>query len=185
MRYQGALEPLKRLLHDDPEWIVRASAAEALGNYTNPSLLSDLEQAVEEDEEPSVRGYAVSSLGVLAPPSYVPKLEAYLATEQDWPEFTGQLLAALYRLGASGSLQRLLEVINAADDLEEAFFLLNLVEDLTERKVPKALRADAPRLREALTAVGRRVPLEQPHVDEILETLSRLEQTQFQDSSDC
>src|SRR5262249_24512124 len=55
-RYQGAIEPLKGLLHSDPEWLVRASSAEALGNFADPSILPDLEQALEEDEEESVQG---------------------------------------------------------------------------------------------------------------------------------
>jgi HEAT repeat protein len=41
--YPRAKEALTQVLQSDPDWVVRASAAEALGNYQDESLVANLE----------------------------------------------------------------------------------------------------------------------------------------------
>ena len=172
LAYVPAVEPLKVLLHTDPGWLVRASAAEALGNFADQTLLADLEQALRDQEEP-VAAYAASSLGLIATPNYLPTLEALIAREKT-PAIKRKLVEASYRLGGKESLQQLLDFLQTGDE-DSASHLLTSIEFLTEQKPPASLRADAPRLREALNALAQRFPLWQAHVAEILEKLAKLE----------
>jgi HEAT repeat protein len=171
----AAIEPLKRLLHADPDWVVRASAAEALGNIGDPSVLGDLEQALE-DEYPAVQAYAAYALGLLAPPTYVPLLEQTIIKSSDLP-VKGELIVATYRLGAPDGLRRVLKLIEMGDG-DNAWRVLNEVQNLTEHHIPASLGTDAPSLRLALLALAQRNPLCQGQVEQILENLAKLEQAE-------
>ena len=159
LAFTPAIERLKFLLHNDPEWTVRASAAEALGNFPDEAdtLMVDLEQALS-DEEPSVRAYAATSLGLVASPAFLPVLEKYIATETE-PHVKKELLAASYRLGATANMQPLLGMLDL--DSADGFFLsstLLTLEDLTGWEPPASLDADADAIREAVTKAVQRYP---------------------------
>ena len=166
-------EPLTRLLHADPDWVVRASAAEALGNIGDRSVLGDLEQALE-DEETTVQAYAAYALGLLAPPTYVPLLEQAIIKSSDLP-VKGELILAVYRLGAPDGLRQVLKLIEMADG-DDACRVLNGVQNLTEHHVPASLGAHAPRLRPTLLSLAQRNPLCRGQVEQILENLAQVEQ---------
>ncbi len=173
--YPLALEPLKRILRSDPYWVVRASAAESLGNYGDQSVLADLEQVLQdEDEESIVQAYAAASIGLLADAAFRPRLERYV--DVDAPiDVQSDVLAALYRLGGKERLEALLQLLQSADE-DDVPSTLNTIKDLTERKYPPTLLADAPRIRQALNVVVQRFPLRWGQVKEIEENLTRLEQ---------
>lgn len=170
--YPPAVELLKNILHNDPDWIVRCSAAETLGNYKNKELLPDLEQALR-DEEPTVQAYAALAIGLTAQPTFLPKLDAYIAAAVT-PSVKAELLAAAYRLGERTRLQELLDILLAADE-ETVPTLLTTFQDLTERCLPPTLRVDIPLLRKALSAQAQRTPLYQAHIQEIQNNLAQLE----------
>lgn len=173
LAYAPAIEPLKSLLHNDPDWLVRASVAESLGNFEDQALLADLEQALADQEEP-VAAYAASSLGLIATPDYLPALEALSAAEAR-PMVKSRLVEASYRLGGKDSLQQLLDLLDTVDE-DAAPGILNSIQFLIQQKPPASLRADAPRLRQALNNLARRLPFWQAHVEEILEELTKLEE---------
>ena len=62
LSYPPAKEALTQALQNDPDWAVRASAAEALGNYQDESLVTNLKRALRDNgEEPIVRAFAAFS----------------------------------------------------------------------------------------------------------------------------
>jgi HEAT repeat protein len=159
LAFTPALERLKHLLHNDPEWTVRASAAEALGNFPEEAnmFLGDLEQALS-DEVHSVRTYAAISLGLVGTPTFLPVLEKYIATETE-PDVKKELLAASYRLGKTAHMQPLLDLLDL--DSADGFFLSSILltlEDLTGWEPPTSLAADADAIREAVTKAVQRYP---------------------------
>ncbi|HEY1354355.1 MAG TPA: HEAT repeat domain-containing protein [Ktedonobacteraceae bacterium] len=157
--YPPASDALKGVLSNDPVWFVRASAAEALGNYQDASLLPLLEQVLHNPkEEATVRAYAARSLGRIADAAYLPVLNARIAAGQQEPLVSAALLAAAYRLGGQEHLDPLLTLLRKASE-EESWSLLNEVQDLVEEKQPATLAIDSPRIRAALEDVAQRWPL--------------------------
>jgi HEAT repeat protein len=174
--YPPALESLKQILHHDPDWVVRASAAEALGNYQHEDLVADLEQVLRnEEEEQVVRAYAALSLGLVADPAFRPQLDASIAGSISCLNLQSEILAASYRLGGQEHLSSLLDLLHTSDK-DDVPLVLNAIQDLTERKYPPTLLIDAPCIREALNTVDQGVPLWRGHVTQILDNLSKLEQ---------
>ena len=161
-------------MHDDSDWIVRASAAEALGNLEDASILPDLEDALYDEEDP-VRVYAATSIGLVASPAFLPTLNAYIQAEHD-PNVRKELLVASYRLGETASMNDILNLIQNADEDSVARLLISL-QDLAEWKPPASLRGDAERIREALTALAQRLPFHRPHVELIIEDLKHVEKS--------
>ena len=171
--YPGAKEALTRVLLSDPDWVVRASAAEALGNYRDESLVTKLEQVLRDGQEkPMVKAYAALAIGLLASPSFCPELDNYIATATT-TDVLSEVLAASYRLGGQKHLPALLNLLKTADE-DDVWGILNSIQDLTERRYPPTLPADAPQIRKALTAVERRNSLYCSQVEQILENLGQL-----------
>jgi HEAT repeat protein len=175
LRHRPAIDLLKTLLKNDPEWLVRASAAEALGNIGDPSAIPALEHALD-DEMVEVQLYAAISLGLLATPDFIPRLQRYIAAKANAPRVQEELIITGYRLGAPGSLKRVLALIKNSNDRDDAGALLNAIEDITNRKIPLTLREDAPQLRDELDALAQRIPILWGHVQNIKANLDRLEQ---------
>lgn len=172
--YSPAIERLKYLLHHDPHWIVRASVAEALGAFSDDSILPHLEQVLrDKKEETPVQTYAAASMGEIASPAYRPTLDAFLKRTRAF-NVRSALLAASYRLGGHEHLEPLLAMLEAADE-DDATVALQSIQNLTGQKVPPTLLADAPRIREVLETIPQRWPLTGPQVREILANLEQLE----------
>jgi HEAT repeat protein len=173
LAYTPAREALQDILHHDPEWVVRASAAEALGNLGAVEVVAALERTLVQDPEDVVRGYAALALGWVGTPQMVPELRNHLAAEQA-RRVRENLAAATYRLGARDDLAVLLDLLTSADD-EEAVRMLNVIEDLTERKMPPSLAQDAPSIRQALQALIQRYPFFHNQASRIMERLAAFE----------
>jgi HEAT repeat protein len=173
--YPPAKDVLVHALQNDPDWVVRTSAAVALGNYQDESLVTDLEQVLKDSHEESiVRAYAAFAIGLLASPSFRPELDNSIATTTT-PSVLSDVLAASYRLGGQEHLPALLDLLMTADE-EEVWGILSTIQDLTERKCPPTLLADAPQIREALIALEQLYPVCHGQVEQILDNLRHLEQ---------
>jgi len=129
-----------------------------------------LEIALHDPDE-SVRGYAANSIGLLGEPQFLPKLEAYAASEQS-PKVRAEISGARYRLGAAEDLNVLLKLLDAADEAQGAN-ILNVLDDLTGRKLPPALAADAMRIRTSVTALAQRIPLLSADAAHVLARLAK------------
>jgi HEAT repeat protein len=165
--YPPAIATLKGILHHDPSWLVRASAAEALGNYQDVTILSDLEQVLRDpQEESAVKVYAARSLGHFATSTYFPTLDTLIATHRQEPGVAAALLATGYRLGGLQYLDPLLALLRNANETE-SWFLLNEVQDLVEDRKLSTLAADSPRIHAALQTTVLRWPLTSRQVQEI------------------
>jgi HEAT repeat protein len=169
--YPPASAVLKGLLHNDPAWLVRASAAEALGNYQDSTLLPELEQVLHDrQEEIEVQVYAARSLGQLANATYRPILDALIAGGRKEPQIRAALLAAGYRLGGQQYLDPLLDLLKRANEAE-SWFLLNEMQGLVEGNQPPTLAADSSRIRAALQTMVLRWPLTAKQVKAIEDQL--------------
>jgi HEAT repeat protein len=68
------------LLKNDPDPLVRASAAETLGDLGQEEAIAAIFVALVDTDE-SVRAYAANSIGLLGTPTLLPKLAAYIKSE--------------------------------------------------------------------------------------------------------
>ena len=168
--YAPAVGAVKALLLNDPESLVRASAAETLGDLGDADALAELELALG-DSDAAVRGYAANSIGLLGAPPMLPKLQNHAEGEQS-PEVKAELYGARYRLGSAADLDALLKLLEA-DDEGPAANILNILNDLSSRKVPPTLVADAPRIRAALTTLAQRTPLLSGDIEQVLSSLAK------------
>jgi HEAT repeat protein len=170
--YRPALGLIRSLLRTDLEPLVRASAAETLGDLGDPQALADLELALHDVDE-AVRAYAAGSIGLLGTPQWLPRLQAAIEAESS-PSVKAELLGAKYRLGAGDDLEQLLNVLETAEETP-ATVILNLLTDMTERRRPPSLAADAPRLRVALTALAQRLPILRLQAEQLIAHLIKCE----------
>jgi HEAT repeat protein len=155
------------MVRNDPSWLVRASAAEALGNYQEATILPELEQVLHNPQEKvEVKIYAARSLGRVADAAYCPVLDALIAEKGREPLLLAALQAAGYRLGGQQHLDPLLDLLRYASE-PESWSLLNEVQYLVEDSLPPRLVADAPRIRAALRTIALRWPLTAKHVQAI------------------
>lgn len=165
--YPPVVATLKGILHNDPSWLVRASAAEALGNYPDVTILPDLEQVLRDPQEESeVQVYAARSLGNFADAAYFPTLDNLIATHRQEPGVSAALLATGYRLGGKQYLDPLLTLLLNANEAE-SWFLLNEVQDLVADVQSSVLAADSQRIHAALQTTALRWPLTSRQVQEI------------------
>jgi HEAT repeat protein len=165
--YPPASAALKGILRNDPSWIVRASAAEALGSYQDTTVLPEIEQVLHDGQEESeVQAYAARSLGWIADAAYLPTLDNLIAGSSKEPRIRAALLAAGYRLGGQQYLDQLLDLLEHANE-PESWSLLNEVQDLVENSQQSRLVADNSRIRAALRTTALRWPLTAQHVQEI------------------
>lgn len=171
--YPPARKALTKVLQSDPSWIVRASAAEALANYQDKSLVTKLEQVLRDsEEEPIVQAYAAFAIGLLASPSFRPVLDNYIAAATT-PDVLSDVLIASYRLGGQEHLPSLLDLLRTADE-DYIPGILNSIQDLTERRPPPTLPADAPQIREALAALEQHNSLYHSQIAQILDNLVQM-----------
>lgn len=171
LRYAPAVDIVKSKLRHDPDPLVRAAAAETLGDLEDAAASTELELALHDPDE-SVRAYAASSLGLLGTAQLLPSLQTYLEAEPA-PSVKAEFYGARCRLGVADDCDLLVEMLDHADE-DLATNLLNILHDLTERKVPTALAALAPRLRGSLSEVARRMPILSGDVEHLLARLTKL-----------
>jgi hypothetical protein len=69
--------------------------------------------------------------------------------------------------------------VAAIKALEEAIRMLNVIEDVTEWKVPPSLAQDAPSIRQALQALIRRYPFFHNQASGIMDRLATFESGRF------
>lgn len=177
LEYAPALEKVKYLLRHDSDWVVRASAAEALSDLAevgNPEVLAELKLALDDPIEP-VRSYAACSIGLVGTPTpdLLNTLAMYLSSEE-YLATKAEILAARYRLGVREDLLKLLQLLNN-DDEHLTGILLTILEDLTERKVPETLIEDLPSVQKALIQVPRSFPIFSNHVEKIIAQLEGID----------
>lgn len=155
--YNSAVALIEYILRNDPSALVRASAAETLGYLEEPSAIETLELSLlDVDEDTAVRGYAANSIGLLGTPQLLPKLEEYLKLELPL-SVKAELLGARYWLGAKEDIEKLLSLLDNADE-HLAMIILNILTDLTERQEQPTLAKDAPDLERVLRAIANRFP---------------------------
>jgi HEAT repeat protein len=165
--YPPASAALQGMVRNDPSWLVRASAAEALGNYHDATIIPELEQVLHNPQEKvEVKIYAARSLGRIADAAYRPVLDAMIAEKGREPLVRAALQAAGYRLGGHQYLDGLLDLLQHANE-PESWSLLNEVQYLVEDNQQPTLAAGAPRIRAALQTIVLRWPLTAKHVQVI------------------
>ena len=167
--YVPAASQVVDRLHNDKNAVVRAASAETLGDLGALDAIPDLVRALADNDR-AVRGYAANSLGLLGTREIVRVLETHAAVEPS-PATRGELLGALYRLGADGALASLIQLLGAAD-ADVAVNLLNMIDDLAYRQPPHSLAADAPSILEALDNLGKRLPSVAAHAAAVSTHLS-------------
>ena len=174
LNYVPALSLIQSLLENEPDWIVRASAAEALGDLAKAEdveTLNSLKIALT-DPVRSVRDYAASSIGILGTSELLPILKTYCDEEDARSKV--EVLIAMYRLGDREQLKVFLELLNESDDFLITV-ALNIIGDLANRRIPEHLSLDLPALKEFLLKVVEGFPLEQTHARRVLDSLELLE----------
>ena len=171
LQYTPARDKIESMLRNDPEPLVRASAAETLGDFGDPLALKALDSAIDDADE-SVRAYAANSLGLLGTSQLLPTIEKYLEKESS-ARVRAELLGAKYRLGAVEELGRLLDIVATVDE-PPASAILNLLSDLSERKSPPTLDTDGPLIAKVITELAQRLPDLHLHVEEIKANLDAL-----------
>ncbi|KAF3888021.1 MULTISPECIES: HEAT repeat domain-containing protein [Nostocales] len=173
--YKQAIEAIKSLLRSDSNWIVRASAAEALGDLAevgDSEVLAELELALNDPIEP-VRAYSACAIGLLGTQEILPKLDVYFLSEESL-DTKAEILAARYRLGVRNDLTELLKLLEGADD-HLVCVILNILGDLVQRKVPVTLADDALQIRQILTGIAQSFPIHQGHAEKVIARLEAVE----------
>lgn len=166
--YTPAVKPIEYMLRNDPSALVRASAAETLGYLEEPSSLETLEiSLLDKDEDEAVRCYAANAIGLLGTPQLLPKLEKYLNSDLPLP-VKAELLGARYWLGVAEDIEKLVDLLEKADE-DMAQHILIILTDLKEREPAPNLTKDAPDLEKVLSAIALRFPLMRQHAESILE----------------
>jgi len=171
LAYAPAVPQVRAVLANDPEPLVRASAAETLGDLGDPQAIPDLVRALN-DPDAAVRGFGANSVGLLGASSELHDLAARIAVEQ-LPQVQAELHGARYRLGEASALDHLLELLDGGDE-DLGTNVLNVLRDLSERKVPPGLRADATRIRAMLASVASRWPLLAADAQKVIANLGPL-----------
>jgi HEAT repeat protein len=178
LEYAPALEPVIHVLRLDSDWVVRATAAEAIPYLTeidDDFALEALESALRSDPDDSVRSYAANSIGLVATssPDWVKKLTYYYGVEES-DDTKADILGARYRLEDNADLGDIL--IDLLDDSDEQLFrvILNVLKDLLgDTDVPKKLIEDAPKLREKILEKAPSFPIEESDVKEVIEMMRK------------
>lgn len=176
LNYSSAIDAIQLILQNDPEWIVRASAAEALGDLAGVEdieTLRVLESALDDPMYP-VRGYAANAIGLIGNSTCLAKLQSCEASEEIL-QVRSEMLIALYRLGERERLKDFLEILSEA---EEDYITgeLNTLDELINRRVPDYLFFDIPLIEKTLVKVMQDQDFEFQHgeVKKILEQLQNL-----------
>ena len=147
MGYSPAVTAVEMILKNDPSELVRACAAETLGDLGDPSVVETLKFAFNDPDE-AVQAYAINSFGLLASPSECSILVGYL--HPGLSEGTrAEILGAQWRLGLSEAGTHFLELMKVTTP-DSAINVVNVLEDLVDRKNPDGMPDNVPRFRQAL-----------------------------------
>jgi HEAT repeat protein len=170
-----SLKTIQFLLVGDPDWVVRASSAEAVSNLSevgDPETLQALDKALE-DEIDVVRAYAISSIGIIGTSDFLPRLRMCKDSEENL-HVKAEILVALYRLGDCEEILTFINLLSTADEfLLEV--ILNILEDLATRRIPEYFPNDIPHLRESLTIILNIHQSYSGQINEIMGLLDSLE----------
>jgi HEAT repeat protein len=166
--FKEAIPAVSRLLQADESALVRACAAETLGDMGDGAVVAVLGSALG-DEDGAVRAYAANAVGLLGSTEHLPLLDARLAIEQV-ASVRVELHAARARLGAPGALAEIVAVLETMDE-DLGINVLNACEDLARRRHPPDLDAERPALARALSDVADRFPLSRRQAQSIIEQL--------------
>lgn len=161
LTYTAAIEPIMFLLKNDPDPLVRASAAETLGDLGQEEAIAAIFAALLDADE-SVRSYAANSIGLLGTPTLLPKLAAYIKSENSL-RVKAELLGARYRLGAKEDIHLFLDLLENTDE-DMATALLNILADLIDRKQPSYLPESSFCISEVLTKLSDIFPMLSPQI---------------------
>jgi len=172
--FGSATDLLVDRLRQDPAALVRASAAEALGEARDRGAIDALFAALS-DADQAVRGYAANAIGMIGEAGDADRLARATQAEAA-AEVLAEVHGSRYRLGRREALSALLSLLAGADALL-AINLLNVVQDLLERAPPAALATDLPLVEAALAALQKRMP----GVTDVRRVLDAMEQ--FRSSS--
>jgi HEAT repeat protein len=170
LRYKPAAGPVRSLLTGDADPIVRAAAAETLGDLGDPDAVPELEMALA-DPDAAVRGYAANSLGLLGAVQLVPELEDHARAEPSM-QVRAELYGALYRLGVTRYLSMLLELLASADQ-GLAVNILNVLADLAGRESQLTPSQEAALIRRSLASLTQRIPMLSSDADHVITQLER------------
>jgi HEAT repeat protein len=172
--YKPALATIRSITQFDLDWVVRASAAGALGSLAevgDMETLQVLEFALDDPVEP-VRAYAACSIGIIGVPELLDTLKVYNSSEESL-SVKVELLISMYRLGEQDEIYNFLKLFDDADE----YFLessLNTIKDLATRRVPEYFVANIPHIRKTLIKASERFPNQQYQTRKLLKSLEYL-----------
>lgn len=171
LAYVPASTPISRLLLVDTSPTVRASAAEALGDIGTQKAIPSLLRALN-DLDGSVRAYAANALGLLGDQSVLSHLQKSIHRE---PSIVvkAEYYGALSRLGSKESLNTLLDLLANANQ-DQAINMLQIIDDLSSRKVPSGIYSIIDQMEASLKKIVQQFPILQGDVNTILKQLSNL-----------
>ncbi|MEV0058874.1 HEAT repeat domain-containing protein [Nocardia sp. NPDC050718] len=170
--FPPAAAPLSERLKSDPSWIVRAAAAESLGNYGGGGLIELMNRALDDTEYLAVQRYAIESLGKSN--GYLPRAEMErLVTELgNDPELGVQVRVAAYRFGIEEQLESL-KLLAPVIDEPQTDFLMNDFWDMLGSPRPPSLFNDTKTISQILDIVVVRWPVWTSRAEEIRRVVRR------------
>ncbi len=172
--YKLAIEPAKAMLCNDPEWLVRVSAIEALTELAevgDSEVLAKLECALNDPIEP-VRAYAARGIGLLGTPEFLPNLQKHYVIEESL-DTKAEILAARYRLGCQDDLGRLLRLLDSTDD-HLVQVILNILEELVTRDVPPSIITSVPQMTKILTKIAQSFPIQRNQAETVISLMQEI-----------
>ncbi len=171
LRYGPAVTGIEHLLLQDEDWVVRASAAETLGDIADACALDSLEAALADEVEP-VRAYAALAIGLIGEGNRLPALRRRLAVDKA-PGVRSELLVSAMRLGDDAAFDDFLVL---ADNIAEESIpgMTNAIEDLLSRKTPSVVNIRGTELGPLLEEFGRRSSLVTEQAARLRERLAEI-----------
>lgn len=145
--YTPAAKAVENTLKSDPSELVRACAAETLGDLGDPSAVETLKLAFN-DPDAAVRSYAFNAFGLLANPSDRAILSSYFHPELS-EGMRANILGAQWRLGMSEACTQFLGLMKVTSP-DFAPNVVNVLEDLVDRKNPEGIAENASSFCQAL-----------------------------------
>ena len=140
----------------DAEPVLRASAAEALGEYPVPAARKALRIALLDRVE-FVRAYAALSLGRVGLKTDVARLRRAGRRDDESHTNRAELAAARLRLGDVSGIDELLTVLQSSDK-DVVSRIIMILDDQLQRDGPQRLRRHRRRLVAALQLCARSLP---------------------------
>jgi hypothetical protein len=172
LKIVGAVPHVARLLRDDEDATVRASAAEAIGELGESSAVPSLVAALV-DRDAAVRTFAASSLGLLQEEASVPHLRTALENEMS-PAVALNIRLALARLGDNAEFASIADQILACARFGLGLQAINAVRDFAERPERALLSKAAKPISTAFAAARSLLDVSDlSYLDETTSLLSR------------